>query len=108
MFDFDATVNTAVNGVFGEPLTYQPVSGGRSFTVQGTFTDAYKIQFQDGEGGVGWTTTSPFVGVRESDFASPPQKNDVITRVKNGQRYLLFDKRADGIGWLNLILKTTA
>lgn len=106
--DFDALVNAPVNGVFGEQLTYQPAAGGDAFDIEGTFTDAYRIEFQDGEGGVGWTTTAPSVGVRLADFAVMPAKDDIVVRLKNGARYLVFDRRPDGMGWLNLILKATA
>ncbi|NYH21389.1 head-tail joining protein [Paraburkholderia bryophila] len=107
MVDFDS-LNVAINGAFGEPLSYQPAAGGQPFTVQGVFTDAYKRSFDNGEGGIGWTTTAPSVGVRAADFSSPPVKNDSLTRLSNGQVYILFDKHADGIGWLNIILKAVA
>jgi len=107
MVDFDA-LNVAINVAFGEPLSYQPAAGGPPFIVQGVFVDAYRRSFEDGTGKVGWTTTAPSVGVRAADFPSPPLKNDAITRVSSGQTYLLFDKHADGLGWLNIILKGTS
>lgn len=107
MVDFDS-LNVAINGAFGEPLLYQPAAGGAPFTVQGVFVDAYKRSFDNGEGGIAWTTTAPSVGVRAADFPAPPLKNDTLTRLKNGQTYVLFDRHADGLGWLNLILKANA
>ena len=107
MVDFDS-LNVAINGAFGEPLSYQPAAGGAPISVMGVFVDAYKKAFENGEGGVAWTTTSPSVGLRAADLPAPPKKDDVITRLKTGQTYLMFDKHADGLGWLNLILKATA
>ncbi len=106
MVDFDL-VNVAINGAFGESLLYQPTSGAPAFTIQGVFTDAYKRPFEGADGEPGWTTTAPSVGVRVADFPVPPVKDDVIVRLSNGNRYLLFDKRSDGVGWLNIILKAS-
>jgi len=107
MVDFDQ-VNLAVNGAFGEALVYQPAAGGVPRTIDGVFTDAYKMAFQDGQGGVGWTTTSPSVGVRLADLHAPPAKDDRITRVKTGQTYLVFDQKPNGIGWTHIELKKTS
>lgn len=107
MVDFDS-LNVAINGAFGEPLSYQPAAGGQLLSLSGVFVDAYKRAFENGEGGVGWTTTAPSVGVRAADLPTPPQKNDVVTRIKTGQTYLVFDKHSDGLGWLNIILKATS
>jgi len=107
MVDFDS-LNVSINRAFGESMSYQPAAGGASFIVQGVFVDAYKRAFENGEGGVGWTTTSPSVGVRTADFTVQPAKNDVVTRVSTGQTYLVFDKHPDGLGWLNLILKANS
>ncbi|MDN7965478.1 head-tail joining protein [Burkholderia multivorans] len=107
MVDFDS-LNVAINGAFGESIQYQPAAGGAPFVVQGVFVDSYRRAFEKGEGGVGWATTAPSVGVREADFPSPPVKNDLVTRLSTGKQYLVFDKHADGLGWLNLILKATA
>lgn len=104
MVDFDQ-VNQAVNSAFGEDLIYQPAAGGPAKSITGVFTDAYKMAFQNGEGGVGWTTTSPSVGVRLEELLAPPAKDDRITRVKTGITYLLFDQQPNGIGWVHLILK---
>jgi len=104
MMDFDQ-VNQAVNGAFGEGLIYQPAAGGPPKNITGVFTDAYKMAFQDGQGGVGWTTTAPSVGVRLADLPAAPAKDDSITRVRTGEVFLVFDQQPDGLGWVHLQLK---
>ena len=107
MVDFDA-LNVAINGAFGESLLYQRAVGGAPITIQGVFTDAYKIKFEDGSGNVGWTTTAPSVGIRLADLPFVVAKDDVVTRLANGSVYLVFNKAADGLGWLNVTLKGTS
>ncbi|ANN70911.1 head-tail joining protein [Bordetella bronchialis] len=104
MVDFDQ-VNVAINGAFGEDLVYQPAAGGPPKPITGVFTDAYKMPFQNGEGGIGWTTTAPSVGVRLADLPAAPAKDDRITRVKTGNTYLVFDQKPNGIGWVHIELK---
>ena len=107
MVDFDL-VNVAINGAFGESLLYQPGSGAPAFTIQGVFTDAYKRAYEGADGKPGWTTTAPSVGVRSADFPVPPAKDDRLTRLSTGEVFLVFDARADGVGWLNVPLKVAA
>lgn len=104
MFDFDSTVNSAVNAVFGEPGTYQPVSGGAAYTLNGIFAEPYRQQVQLEDGSVAWTTTSPSIGSRLLSFASAPAKGDTWVRQKTGLKYRVIDRHDDGIGWTNLIL----
>lgn len=107
MVDFDA-LNVAINGAFGESLLYQRSTGGAPIPFQGVFTDAYKIKFEDGSGKVGWSTTAPSVGLRIADLAFVVAKDDVITRLKNGSTFLVFNKAEDGLGWLNVTLKANS
>jgi|GEM_PF-1991334 hypothetical protein len=104
MVDFDQ-VNQAINGAFGEELVYQPVGGGKSESVLGVFTDAYKTAFQDGQGGVGWVTTAPSAGFRLADLPRAPAKDDRITRKKTSESFLVFEQQPDGMGWVHLKLK---
>jgi len=104
MFDFDSTVNLAVLGTFSEPGTYQPASGAPAYAVNGIFADPYRQQVQLEDGTVGWTTTSPSLGVRLSSFSALPAKGDTWLRQKTGLKYRVVDRQDDGIGWTNLTL----
>lgn len=103
MFDFDSTVNTAINATFGEPGSYQSVSGGDAYTLNGIFAEPYRQQVQLEDGTVGWTTTSPSLGAQLSEFAVPPAKSDTWVRASTGRKYRVVDRRDDGIGWTFLI-----
>jgi hypothetical protein len=103
MFDFDSTVNAAVNGVFGEPGSYQPVNGGSAYTLNGIFAEPYRQQVQLEDGTVGWTTTSPSLSTQLVNFQSPPAKGDTWVRESNGSKYRVVDSRPDGVGWIFLI-----
>ena len=107
MFDFDSTVNVAVNGIFGEPGTYQSVSGGAAYSLNGIFAEPYRQQVQMEDGTVGWTTTSPSLSTQLVDFTVPPAKGDTWTRASNGSKYRVIDRRDDGIGWTFLIFMAT-
>lgn len=104
MYDFDQ-LNVAINGVFGELVSYQPAAGGKPFDVPGPFVDAFRKPYFKEDGSVGYTTAAPAIGVRLADFPSPPVKNDTLIRKKTGERFMVLDMHPDGVGWLNLILK---
>ncbi|MCW3583934.1 head-tail joining protein [Burkholderia cenocepacia] len=104
MFDFDQ-LNASINGVFGESVSYQPAAGGAPFAVTGVVVDSFRTPYYKDDGSVGYTTTAPAIGVRLADFPAKPVKNDVLTRLKTGDRFMVLDVHSDGIGWLNLILK---
>lgn len=106
MFDFDE-LNASINGAFGESVSYQPAAGGSPFVVSGVVVDSFRTPFYKEDGTVGYTTTAPAIGVRLADFPTKPVKNDTLTRLKTSGRFMVVDVHADGMGWLNLILKVT-
>lgn len=107
MVDFDSLINSAVNAVFGETMTYQPETGD-AYPVQGVFAEPYRRQEFDADGASSWITTAPSVGLRLADLKAPVAKNDRITRQKTGITYRLGEPHPDGIGWINFILKVSA
>ncbi|WP_186071612.1 head-tail joining protein [Burkholderia gladioli] len=66
MFDFDQ-LNVAINGVFGESVSYQPAAGGAPFAVSGVVVDSFRTPFYKEDGTVGYTTTAPAIGVETED-----------------------------------------
>lgn len=106
MFDFDQ-LNVAINGVFGESVSYQPAAGGAPLAVSGVVVNSFRTPFYKEDGTVGYTTTAPAIGVRLADFPAKPVKNDTLTRLKTGDRFMVVNVHSDGMGWLNLILKVT-
>jgi hypothetical protein len=104
MFDFDSTLNAAVNAEFGEPGDYQPVSGGSAYTLNGIFAEPYRQQVEMEDSRVGWTTTSPSLSTQLVNFQAPPAKGDTWLREKTGSKFVVVDSRPDGVGWVFLIL----
>jgi hypothetical protein len=107
MVDFDTLCNGAVEYAFGEPMTYQGAAGG-SYPVQGVFSEPYRRQEFDGDGGVKWITVAPSVGIRTAQLKAAVSKNDRVTRQSSGITYLIVEPQPNGIGWVNLKLKESA
>ncbi|GAB7525327.1 head-tail joining protein [Paraburkholderia sp. 2C] len=103
MIDWDAEVIGPLMDVFGEPVTYMPAAGG-SFSVDGVFDDAYlkEVMFEDASTGV--TEVSAVLGVRMSQFPSPPAQNDRLTVPRTGATYIVKQPRVDSHGGAKLLL----
>ena len=108
MLDFDALVLGPVRDVFGEAVTLTRASDGAVVSLLGVFQEAYTVQAFGEDGRATHTTVAPNVGVRLSDMAALPARNDVITRAKTGEQYLVVDRKPDGLGWMSLVLKVKA
>lgn len=101
--DWDALVIGPTVGIFGEPVTYMPAAGG-SFAIDGVFDDAFlkEVMFEDATSGV--TEVSAVLGVRVSQFASPPLQNDLLTVLSTGATYVVRQPRIDSHGGAKLLL----
>lgn len=101
--NWDAVVIGPLQGIFGEPVTYLPLAGG-SFPISGVFDDAYlkEVMFDDASSGV--TEVSAVLGIRLSQFASPPVQNDQLTVQSTGATYVVRQSRVDSHGGAKLLL----
>lgn len=100
--NWDKAVLAPCESVFGEPATYKPAAGG-SFAITGIFDRAYKevglIDFD-----VGANSTQPVLGVRASQFPSPPLQGDMVYIPSVNITYYVRDPRPDGHGSIKLML----
>lgn len=103
MIDWDAEVIGPLMGVFGEPVTYLPASGGQ-ITITGIFDDAFlkEVMFEDASTGV--TEISAVLGVQISQFPAAPAQNDRLTIVRTGATFVVREARLDGHGAAKLLL----
>lgn len=104
VIDLDAMVLPAMRDTFGEPVTVQRQSGGPVSTVLGVFQDAYAAEVFDANGPRN-ITVAPNVGVRIADVGWSPKPRDIVTRAKDGTRYVVTEDKPDGLGWVSLHLK---
>ena len=107
MFDIDADILAPMMdaGVFGENVqpTYMPAAGG-SFPIDGVFDNAYLGMIADADGFPDWQTVNPVLGVRLSQFPSPPVANDKVQVASVAKTYIVNTVKADGHGWAKLEL----
>jgi hypothetical protein len=102
--DWDALVIGPTVGIFGEPVIYMPASGGAPLNISGVFDDAYlkEVMFEDATSGV--TEVSAVLGVRVSQFPSPPAQNDQLLVPRTGATYVVRQPRLDSHGGAKLLL----
>lgn len=107
MVNWDAVVIGPLVGVFGEPVTYNPVSGG-SISITGVFDDAYlkEVMFEDATTGV--TEVKAVLGVQLSQFPTPPTQNGRLTVPRTGASYVVREVRLDSHGGAKLMLSRTS
>ena len=55
-----------------------------------------------------YITVAPNVGVRIADVGWSPKPRDIVTRAKDGTRYVVTEDKPDGLGWVSLHLKVAA
>lgn len=101
--DWDGVVIGPLQGVFGEPATYMPL-GGTAFPISGVFDDAYlkEVMFEDASSGV--TEVSAVLGIRLSQFQSPPAQNDQLSVACVNTTFVVREVRVDGRGGAKLML----
>lgn len=117
MLDFDALVLAPCMAVFGEPVIY--TSGlGQVSAITGIFDYANVdllpmggAREQEGQrigaaGGI--NTRRPILGVRESDFLTPPRANDTAALPGRGLVFVVKSVQPDGKGGIMLLLARAA
>lgn len=99
--DWDANVLAPLEKVFGQPVTYLPQNG-PPFGVSGIFDEAYREL--DLVSGMRVSTVVPVLGVRLSEFASPPRQDDQLIIQATGLTYVVKEVRPDSHGAAKLML----
>lgn len=94
----DGVMGVAV-AVFGDTATYTP-SEGSAFEVEGIFRDQY---LEIDSNGYEVLTDTPVLGVKNSDFPSPPEQGDTL--VYKGTNYTVQAVHKDGESGSTLILQ---
>ncbi|MBK5075093.1 hypothetical protein I2492_18845 [Budviciaceae bacterium CWB-B4] len=97
-----------LHGVFGDPVDFRP-AGGAAYTISGIFDRAYTQDVDPMEDGSTINTTSPVLGVLDSDFLLPPKKGDrVFIGLVSGEQvntlFTISDIQPDSHGGSKLIL----
>lgn len=100
MIDWDSKVLAPLENVFGELVQFTPAAGA-GFQVTGVFDEAYKEI--DLAGGMGVTSVMPVLGVRLSQFPSPPLQGDQLTILRTAATYVVKEVRPDSHG--SILLK---
>lgn len=95
-------------GVFAEPVEFRPAGGGTPISVSGVFDRAYTRDVALEDGSIGVTTESPTLGVRLSDFQSPPKQNDRFFIPSAGATFIVREVRVDGHGAARCLLNKVA
>lgn len=94
----NGVMNAAVSA-FGETVVYTP-SGGSPFSISGIFKSQYlEVDFSTGEEILSET---PNLGVKNSDFASPPAQGDTL--VVNDTTYTVHTVHKDGEAGSTILL----
>lgn len=106
--NWDQHLLAPLHGVFGDPVEYRP-AGGEPYTINGVFDRAYTQDVEPLDDGSTINTTSPILGVRDSQFKSPPQKKDrvfigVVGGVLVNTLFVVSDAQPDSHGGTKLIL----
>lgn len=101
MIDWDSAVLGPVMGVFGEAVRFMPATT-RPTSITGVFDEAY-VEV-DPTGGMGVISARPVLGVRLSQFVTPPLQGDRLTIVRTGETFIVNEVRPDGHGAAKLML----
>lgn len=92
-------LSATVLATFGEPVVFH-LEGHAAIEGQGVFTAAY--QEVDTSTGAAVSMAQPMLEVRNDDLPRIPTEGDAVT--VHGTLYLIVDVRADGVGFLKLLL----
>ncbi|MCU1787752.1 hypothetical protein CUU54_02625 [Pectobacterium polaris] len=109
--NWDQHLLAPLHNVFGDPVEYRPASG-TPYTISGIFDRAYTQQVESLDDSSTINTTSPILGVRDSQFIAPPKKGDrVFIGVVGGEPvntlFAVSDIQPDSHGGTKLILNRT-
>ena len=85
---------------FGEPVVFH--LDGQTAPLDGTGVFTAMHQAVDASTGVAVSTVQPVLEVRQADLPALPTEGDAVT--VQGVLYLIVDVRADGHGFLKLML----
>ncbi len=102
MIDWAALVVAPCVSTFGEPVIYKPAIGA-PFPINGVFDNAYKESTMS-EYGTEIHTYFPQLGVKLSDFPTPPAQGDQLTILSTGKTYAVRDPQPDSHGGARLVL----
>lgn len=103
-FNFDFYVLGPTFDVFAEPVNFFPKAGGGPIAGRGVFDQANKDLDLGGGSDVPTTTEIPTLGVRLSEFTTPPLQNDQVQIPSVNATYMVKEVRIDGHGWARLML----
>ena len=106
--NWDRHLLRPLHGVFGDPVDFRP-AGGAAYTISGIFDRAYSQDVEPLEDGSTINTTSPVLGVLDSEFLLPPKKGDrVFIGLVGGKQvntlFAVSDVQPDSHGGSRLIL----
>ncbi|WP_413535063.1 hypothetical protein [Rahnella inusitata] len=106
--NWDRHLLRPLHGVFGDPVDFRPV-GATAYTISGIFDRAYTQEVEPLDDGSTINTTSPVLGVLDSEFRAPPKKGDrVFIGLVGGEPvntlFAVSDVQPDSHGGSKLIL----
>lgn len=100
--DWNSKVIGPCISVFGEPVTYRPVTGS-PYAITGVFDEAYKpVDMLDTASEI--ISTIPVLGVQLAQFVAPPVENDKLFILSVGSTYIVRAVQPDGHGGAKLML----
>ena len=98
--DLTRALSATVLATFGEPVVFHLEGQAAPIDGRGVFTAVH--QEVDASTGVAVSTVQPVLEVRQVDLPAMPTEGDAVT--VQGVLYLIVDVRADGHGFLKLML----
>ena len=106
--NWDQHLLAPLQAVFGDPVDYRPAGGKPTYTISGIFDRAYTT-IDPLDDGSTINTTNPVLGVRDSEFRSPPKQGDrvligVVGGVSVNTLFTVSDVQPDSHGGTKLIL----
>ena len=106
--NWDQHLLRPLQGVFGDPVDFRPAVGA-AYTISGIFDRAYTQEVEPLDDGSTINTTSPVLGVLDSEFSVPPKKGDrVFISTVGGEPvntlFTIADIQSDSHGGSKLIL----
>src|SRR5471030_2220993 len=75
--NWDQHLLRPLHSVFGDPVDFLP-AGAAAYTISGIFDRAYTQDVEPLEDGSAINTTSPVLGVIDSEFLLPPKRGDKV------------------------------
>lgn len=98
--DLTRAMSATVLATFGEPVVFHIEGQPEVLAGRGVFTAAH--QEVDASTGVPVSMVQPVLEIRQADLPAVPTEGDAVT--VQGVLYLIVDVRADGHGFLKLML----